>query len=195
MRRYSYLPTILLAALLSACEGDDYNIDPLIASDTLDLAAPTSGTGLPSALDITAVGSANDAGGRYPERVEDAEQWDLAVRFVGGQLMLVPAGQVGVNDAGGRSRAAITEARTGRTFEAVREAPGRSEFLTDRGVALQTGSVYVARSRLMPCGFTASEQYAKLQPLELDLARQRVRLQIVTNGRCGDPRLVDEEDD
>jgi len=193
VRSITYLPAFLFAALLGACEETDYNIDPLIATDTVELAVPTSNTGLPSALDIPAVGTA--VAGRYPERAQDAEAWDLALRVVNGQLALVPAGQIGIVDAAGRSRAAITEAITGKTFEAVREAPRRSEFVTDRAVPLQLGAVYVARSRLVGCGYSASEYYAKLQPVEIDLARQRVRLNIVMNGRCGDQRLVEVEDD
>ena len=191
MRRFHrFSPIILSAALASACESNDFNIDPLLATDTIELATPTSRVALPTAVDLTAT-DGFISGGRFPERVQDAEQWDLALRQVDGQLRLVPAGSIGLSDAGGKSRAAITEALTGRTFASVREAPARKDFVTDRGVALRQGEVYVARSRLVPCGFTASEQYSKIQPLEVDVAEQRVRLQIVTNGRCGDPRLVE----
>lgn len=190
MRSLVLCGLVLLAGLSAGCEGNDFRIDPLLSTDTLVLAAPTSATDLPSALDLTPEGAMVDRV-RFPERLQDAELWDLALRVVDGRLSFVPAGQVGLSDGGGRSRAAITEALDGRTFDSVREAPNRKDFVTDRAVPLAVGAVYVARSRLASCGFTASEYYAKLQPLEIDPARQTVRFQIVNNSRCGDPRLVE----
>jgi hypothetical protein len=37
------------------------------------------------------------------------------------------------------------------------------------------------------------EQYSKLQPLEVDVAAQKVRFRIQTNARCADQRLELED--
>lgn len=184
------LPAALFLAIAlvgaSACrDGTGLNIDPLIATDTIELAAPSAGLELPSALDVTAVGGVI-VGGRHPELQEHAEQWDLAMRLREGQLMFVPAAALGL-----RSRAAITRPITGGTFEGVIEAPGRGAFVSDSAVAVQTGAVYVVRSRDIACGFGGGVQYAKIQPLEVEGGR--LRLQIATNERCQDPRLVPED--
>ena len=192
MRSFAIAAALPLALLLGACESTDNTFDPLIATDTLEIVAPTAGSSLPTAVDITALGG-SISGGRYPEEVGDAGEWDLALRLVGGQLQFVPAGKIGIFDIGGLSRAAITEPLAGRTFESVTQAPNAATFVTDRGVPVQVGAVYAARSRLVACGLSAVEQYAKIQPLEVDLAAQRVRFRVQTNGRCADQRLEDED--
>lgn len=178
--------SVLLAVVLVGCESTDDEFEVLLTTDTLELAAPTANSALPSALDI-------DLGiGRFPESFDDAQLWDVAVRFVGGQLKLVPGSAIGVTDDGGRSRAQITDALAGRTFESVRQAPNTSAFDT-ASVVLQQGAVYVIRSRLIPCGISAVQKYAKTRPLEVDLAQQRVKLEVVISERCGDQRLAEED--
>jgi hypothetical protein len=192
VRSFAIVAALPLAFLFAACDSTGTDLDPLLALDTIELAAPTAGSGLPSALDITAAGGFI-VGGRYPEELSDAGEWDFALRLVGGELQLVPAGSIGIFDVGGRSRAGITQPLTGRSFESVTQAPNQSAFITDRGVPVRVGEVYAARSRLALCLSSAFEQYAKLQPLEVDLAAQRVRLQIQTNYRCADQRLSEED--
>ena len=192
MRSFAIVAALPVALLLAACEGTDNTFDPQIATDTIEIAAPTAGSSLPTAVDITAL-SGVVFGGRYPEELADAGEWDIALRLVNGQLQFVPASKIGILDLGGVSRAAITDPLAGRTFESVTQAPNPAEFITDRGVPVQLGAVYAARSRLVACGLSAVEQYAKLQPLEVDVAAQRVRFRIHTNGRCADQRLEAEE--
>lgn len=192
MRRLALALLVVALVPLAACEGDEFNIDPLLTTETFELTAPSPNSALPTALDITAIGG-DIGGGRFPELEEDAGEWDLALRLRQGQLVLAPASALGLTDAQGeRSRSGITQALSGRTFESVVEAPGRSAFVTDASVVLQQGAVYVVRSRIVPCGFIGGQQYAKLQATEVDVATGRVRLQVVTNERCDDPRLAEE---
>ena len=178
-----------LIAVLAACDDPaGFRLDPIIVTDTVELAAPTAASALPSALDIISFpGQRLIGGGRFPERAEDAEQWDVAVRMRNGSLVLLPAAAAGLGSPS-LARAMVTRPITDRSFDAVREAPGRSSFVSDSAVALQPGSVYVVRSReVSRCSW-----YAKLEPLQINAAAGTVRLRVVTNERCGDPRLVGE---
>jgi hypothetical protein len=58
-------------------------------------------------------------------------------------------------------------------------------------VVLTEGAVYAARSRNAISAFGSScPQFAKIKAVDVDLATGRVQLGILTNERCGDPRLV-----
>lgn len=189
MRHFAVF-VLIGSALLAACgDSTGFRIDPILSTDTVEIAVPApQNAELPTALDITSAGS-GIRGGRFPERASDAGEWDFALRARGGSLVLVPAGALGL-----QSRASITRALPNTTFDELVEAPGRTSFVSDSAVALQTGSVYAARSRLISSGFGGScEQYAKLQPLVVDPALGRVRVLITTNERCGDPRLALED--
>ena len=192
MRRFAIAAALPVALLFGACDSNNSDFDPLLAVDTFEIVAPTAGSSLPTAVDITAL-SGVIFGGRFPEELEDAGEWDLALRLVNGELQFVPAGSIGIQDISGVSRAAITEPLNGRTFESVTQAPNPAAFVTDHGVPVRLGGVYAARSRLVPCGLSAVEQYSKLQPLEVDLAAQKVRFRIQTNARCADQRLEPED--
>lgn len=188
MRRTAALYPLLAVALAAGCDDPNrFTVEPLITVDTIEVAAPTSATGLPTAIDVTSTGGII-MGGRRPETEQDAERWDLAVRVRDGALVFVPAAALGIN-----STAGITMPLAGKTFESVIEAPGAGSFVTDEPVAVQLGAVYVVRSRNVPCGFGAASQYSKIQPLEVSLEDARVRLQISTNEVCGDPRLVPKD--
>ena len=189
MRHSAVLVLCAMLAVTAACDSTDYRIDPLLTTDTVEIAVPRpQNDSLPTALDVTALGGVIN-GGRFPEESDDAEQWDFGLRERGGQLVLIPAGALGQ-----QARSAITRAIPNRTFESLIEAPGRTSFVTDSAVVLQEGSVYAARSRLTTSLYgTACEQYAKLLPLRVDRALGRVRLMITTNERCGDPRLALED--
>ncbi|HET7274790.1 MAG TPA: hypothetical protein VFI91_06395 [Longimicrobiaceae bacterium] len=178
-----FVLVILLASGLSACGGDPFfRRDPVLATDTIEVAAPTpANEGLPTALDITTNGF-SIAGGRFPERTEDAQRWDFAIRLEDGNLVFKPLGAFGID-----SRAAITRPLGGETFEGLEEAPPLSAFVSDSTVVIEMGAVYAARSREPATGCS---QYGKLQPLEVNVATGRVKLVVTTNGQCGDPRLV-----
>jgi hypothetical protein len=185
----SILALVLIAVAASTgCRDNTFRIDPLLAHDTVTVYAPlAANAGQPTALDVTAA-NLMLRGARFPERSADAEQWDFAVRVRDGQLVLVPASQLGLTS----SRAAISPALAGETFEGLRQVPP-NVLRTDSVVAMRVGQVHVARSRDLAGGFGACQQYAKLQPLEVDAAAGRLRLQITTNERCSDLRLVPED--
>jgi hypothetical protein len=187
--RFYAVPLFALSiALTSACDDPTgFQVDPLLTTDTIEIAAPNETVTLPSALDVSS-GSGVIGGGRYPEQQSDAGQWDLALRRVDGELVFVPAGALGFNE-----RAGITEPIAGTTFEDLREAPPSSAFIDDAPVVVELGAVYAVRSRALPCGFGADGQYAKIQPLEVDAASGRILVQVTTNERCGDLRLVAED--
>lgn len=189
MRHLAVLTLLAPALLAGACDSTDFRIDPLLYTDTVELAVPTAENAeLPTALDIT-VFSGAIRGGVFPERASQAGEWDFALRRREGGLALVPGAAVGL-----QTRSSITRALEDETFASLIEAPGRASFLTDSAVVLRQGSVYAARSRVFTSTFgTGCEQYAKLQPLSLDPVLGRVRLQITTNERCSDPRLALED--
>lgn len=187
MRRTAALFPFLALALALAAGCDDPNgfvVEPLITVDTIDVAAPTSASGFPTAIDVTSTGGFI-VGGRRPETQQDAERWDLAVRVRDGGLVFVPAGALGLSVNVG-----ITRPLAGQTFDSVIEAPGAGSFVTDADVPVQQGSVYVVRSRSVPCGFGTAPQHSKIQPLEVSHEEGTIRLLISTNEVCGDPRLV-----
>lgn len=191
MRLCLAVVALLLVAPLTACDDPNaFRFDPQLVTDTLVLGTPSATEGVPTALDL--VPQAGGINGRFPERAGEAEQWDLALRVRDGRLSLVPARAFGIRSInGGLSSAGITRAQS-RSFEQLIEAPGRGSFVTDSAVALQEGAVYVARSRLAAGGFSGCEFFAKIQPLEIRPAEQTVRLQIVANTNCSDPRLAEE---
>jgi hypothetical protein len=184
---------LLIAVLgISAACSDSTGTELTVAlrTDTVEVAAPLpQNEGLPTAVDITPSAGLGVIGGRFPERSRDAQEWDFAVRVRNGELVLVPARAVGLTN----TRAAISRALEGETFEGLREAPGQSAFNPDSSVAVRPGNVYAVRSRPAPCQFgAAGEFYGKIEPLTVDVANGRLRFRIVTNLRCEDPRLVQE---
>lgn len=192
MRSIFAVLLILSAAVATGCDdATDFTIDPLLATDTVEIAAAGAAGGLPSALDVIATGG-QIAGGRFPELARDAEQWDVALRARNGSLVFLPASALGL-----QSRASITRAIQGETFASLVEAPGSGAFVpdsvaADQPVVVQQGAVYVIRSRNLASQFGSCVQYAKVQPLAVDVAAGRVRLQLTTNERCSDPRLAEE---
>lgn len=177
----------MLAAIAVAGCDDSTGLDlnPVLVSDTLTIAAPIpQNQGRPSAVDLSGDGGFGIEGPRFPERVEDALQWDLTLRLLDGALVLMPPGAIGATD----SRAAITPPIAGQTFEGLREIPGQSTFRTDTAITLQVGPVYAARTRVLDA--FGCIQFSKLRALELDPVAATARLEVVTNERCSDPRLV-----
>lgn len=183
---------VLATCWLAGCEdstGLDFN--PVLVSDTVTVAAPLpQNDHLPTALDITSDRAFGVNGGRFPELPRDALQWDFAVRIQDGQLVLVPAGGIGLS-----SRAALTDALEGVVFEELREVPGQSRFNDSSAVVMREGAVYAGRSREASNVFGGvCIQFSKFQPTEVDVDAGLLRLRIVTNEQCGDPRLVPVDD-
>jgi hypothetical protein len=184
--RPKYLAALLILAapLAAGCDdGTGYDIHPILVNDTVIVAAPIPQTeGLPTALDITPDGFGNVYGGRFPERPRDALEWDFLVRIEDGEIVLVPGVEAGTPT----SQAALTPPIEGETFESLRETPGQSTFRSDTTIAMVEGAVYAARSRAL----SGCTQFAKMEPLEVDVANGVLEIQLVTNQLCGDARLV-----
>lgn len=183
MRLNKLFLVVLLAPGLGACSDDPFfRRDPVLATDTIEVAAPTAAnTDLPTAIDLTTNGFVI-AGVRFPERPADAQQWDLSIRLEDGELVFKPVGAFGIE-----SSAAISHPLLGETFEGLEEAPPASAMVSDSTVVIEEGSVYAARTR-QPTG--GCSQFSKLLPLEVNVATGILRVVITTNGQCGDPRLV-----
>ena len=187
--RFTLITSVAVGVVvLAGCDDPNaFRIDPILVRDTVEVAAPLPNTArLPSALDVTGNGTGQITGGRFPERPRDALQWDFVVRVDDGEVVLLPARGLGVLD----SRAALTGPIPGETFASLREAPGQSVFSMTDPVVMRVGNVHVARSRDVSTFICTGVQFAKLQPLEVDVATGRLVLEIVTNERCNDPRLV-----
>lgn len=183
--RLSFLLLVLpLIGSAAACTDSTGLGAPLIVTDTLTIGAPTvAAASVPSAVDVVAFSGAI-GGGRFPERPQDAEQWDFTVRLRNGQFTFVPRAAAGVTG----NRAGITQPMD-TPFEEVRTAPASGRFVTDSTVVVRKGATYVVRSRIYssPCF-----QYARVQPLELNVAAGTVKLQVSTSSGCQDTRLVEE---
>lgn len=180
---------LALAAVLGACDDPTrFQIKPQIFTDTVQLAASGApgADSLPTALDISVQGN-GVVGGRFPERLSDAGQWDFLVRVQNGALVLVPSGALGIES---RAGAALIQ---GANFDALRDVPKKTTFRTDSATTIVNGAVYVLRSRYFANGISTCQQYAKVQPLAVDAAVGRVTLRVATNAVCGDQRLVSQE--
>jgi hypothetical protein len=191
LRIHALAGAAILALALTACDDPNAGLfDPIIGEDTVDLAVPLVDPSVPTALDVAFANS--PIRGRFPELVADAEQWDFAIRREGGELLLVPAAVFGFrNPIGGASTAAVT-VPLNRGFDEVVEAPGRGSLLSDTAMPIEQGEVYVVRSRRTSAAFGGCENYAKVVPLTVDVAAGLVKLRVLGNARCNDPRLAED---
>lgn len=173
-----------LAAGLSACDDNPLLAEILLTRDTVLIAAPTAGTGLPSAIDLVRQNRVNFV--RHPETLQDAQVWDFALRDTGAGLVLRPFQQIGSTTGG----AGIAPAEG--DFEAIDEAPRTQSRYTSTPVALSQGQVLFLRSRRFSSGLGTCVKYAKATVVALDPAAGTARLAVVVNDNCADERLVDD---
>lgn len=180
MRRFALIaaavaPFVLLTA---ACDDPLGLQEAVIDRDTmLTLAAPTADTTLATALDF-----AQGIILRNPERVEDAANWDFALRQSGGAVRLIP------QPIELRSRRPLL-ARSSDAFSEIERAPtGRSAY-GDTAVTLVPGDVYIFRSRQYPTNFGLCYNYGKFRVLAVNAARGTATFSIAANVGCADERL------
>ena len=184
--RLSLLGLVLvlpLAGALSACEGNSLFGEPRVRADTVSLAAPTSATTLPTAIDLVPAGLGGPLEA-FPETPADADRYDFTVRQVGGQLVLrpfVPLGGGGGAEIG----------RSTRDFDLLRKAPRSSADYGEEAVPLVLNGTYIMRSRPWSNGYQRCQTYAKAKVTALDVAAQTVSLAVVLNENCDDERLAD----
>jgi len=115
--------------------------------------------------------------------------WDLVLDTQDGQLVFLPPGALGIN-----SDVMVLEI-AGVDFDDVIEAPQDSTLYSrDQPVPVETTSVYVLRTHEgtnrfgLPCLF-----YAKLQPVEVELALGSVLFEYDVSVLCNDRGLVPED--
>ena len=151
--------------------------------DTLLIHSATRGeyVGLASAVDVAA-----DPVTPLPIEVPGLTgSWDFALAEQDGGLVLLPAAVI--PGTGSRARVALLE---GRDFDALEEAPRDTALFSATAVPVRSDAVYVIRSRRTSCGFTTGYRYAKVKPVEIDLAGGRLRFAVVRNPYCDDRSFV-----
>jgi hypothetical protein len=176
----------LLALTVTACE-DPYGPqlwNPAPMTVTVYSASRTEYTGLVSAFDLAAEPV-------MPISIEApgaTGNWDFVLVDQQNGLALLAGGAL----EGLTSRARIA-VLPNTSFLDLREAPRDTALYSAGPVPLQQGAVYVMRSRRTSCGYTSGHRYAKMQPLEIDVARGIARMAIVRNPYCDDRSLVPPE--
>jgi len=181
---FALLLTLPLAAALSACEGDSFLTDATVVRDSVELAAPTATVDLPSALDFTNAGAGIAL--RRPERTEDAQQWDLALRRTetsGFALRTFEAPGQSLRGAGLSAQAS--------DFEALERAPRNSSDYTTGLIPISVGNVFAVRSRQYSTGLGfACTAFGKLKVVSVDAVAGTAKLAVIANAGCDDERLT-----
>jgi hypothetical protein len=120
------------------------------------------------------------------EAVNATGSWDVAVDTRDGALVLLPPGALGID-----SRASIAPT-PGVPFADVIEAPSdTAAYVSDAPVTLEMGTVYIVRTHRRPGSFgSRCVYYAKLEPVEIDVAGGTLTFREVTNPICNDRKLI-----
>lgn len=175
---------LFLAALLplAACDDDPFGVREWDARpDTVLLySLDRPELNLPSGYNFNR---------RTLHRVEAANssgQWDVALGTQGGELVLFPPRALGID-----TRAGIAPFPDG-DFDEVREAPGdTASYVTAEAVPLEVGELYVIRTNQGVGQFgQRCFWYAKMEPLEVDVALGILRFRLDSNPVCNDRDLV-----
>jgi hypothetical protein len=180
---------LLALPLLAACDDP---FGPLVWDATPDTATiwSASRTGLvgrPAAFDFAlAVAPV------FVESATATNSWDVVLVDVGGRLSLAPASHFG----GQGTRAAIA-VRPNTTLDAVTRAPSDTSSYLRTPVPLETGSVYVIRTRTDVCegGFSTGTRYAKIRPLTIDEQGGSLTFELVRNPYCSNRNFIPPDDD
>lgn len=175
--------TLAAAALAAASCGDDpFRVRWSANPDTVllySMARPE--LNLPSAFEFR---------NRTRWRVETPEgtgRWDLALDSRNGELVFLPPGALGVE-----SRAGIARFE-GMSFADVTEAPADTAlYFTEDPVPVGLGTTYAVRTNETVGGFfgTRCVYYAKLEPLEIDVAGGTLRFVFDGARACNNRSLV-----
>lgn len=114
-----------------------------------------------------------------------AGSWDVVLIDSGNGLALESAATFD----GVFSKARIATI-TNTAFDLVASAPKDTTAYSAGPVLLSLGAVYVIKSRTATCALTQGPIYAKLQPLEIDVAKGLFRFNFVDNPNCNDRSLI-----
>lgn len=186
MTRLTVSAATLIAALVAfGCGGDDPFVVPLptepAEATIFDLFGPFIERA--SAFDL--------ATGPVVARTDVTSQWDIVYAitpagaagcFQGvatGQPVFLPRGCFEAFDA---SSGLL---RSDRAFDEVVEASGNAaDYVIDAAVPIDSGAVYVLRSRPDPALSVSCRQYAKLEVLSLQPATGAITFRYLWNPNC-----------
>lgn len=115
-------------------------------------------------------------------RSQGGQDFDVVFSELDGEFVLLPAGVFETFQI----NPGIAVDSSGVTFEEFSRAPSEG-YVTDTGVVLREGPVYIVRTRRTPSGCT---QYAKLEVLDLDPAGI-LEFQFLRNNLCNDRDLTE----
>lgn len=182
-RLYFLLAALFATSALGACGDDPFFPDVQISTDTVTLTVP--GTEAASALDL-ARAQVPFTLLRRPERVEDAAEWDIALRRGGAGLLFLPFDQPGSPFRGAGIRLVSDD------YDTIEEAPRATTAYGEQSVAATVNQVYLFRSRQYPTSSGLCVNYARAKVLSTDAAAGTARVAIVINRNCDDERLQDD---
>ncbi len=96
-----------------------------------------------------------------------------------GRALIYPAGALGLSKDAGLQL-------MDRTFDAVSSAP-ETGFSTDTAIVVDTGTVFVARSRVSSlfCVYVAVPRYGKFHVLDIDATARSIKLESLVDLNCG----------
>lgn len=183
-RRITLLATPLLAMSFAACDDGFGPVAWDATPDTIvlhSLARPEL-IGQPAAYDAVQLRTV------IVERPGEADQWDVAVTEEGDALQLLPAGALD-----GLTVDPGIHVVPNATLADVERATGdRDAYVETEPVPLETGDVYVVRSRIYS---RACRRYTKLELVEHDAAAGTATLAVVTNPNCSDRSFIPPDED
>lgn len=183
--RLLFLSTALVAssALLGACGDDPLFPDVQLSTDTVTLTVP--GDLEPSALDL-ARATLPFTLLRRPELVQDAAEWDIALRRTGAGLSFLPFDQPGSPYRGAGIRTSTDN------FDTIEEAPRATGAYGDDPVPVTANAVYLFRSRQYPTQGGLCVNYARAKVISVDAAAGTAKVAVVINRNCDDERLQED---
>jgi hypothetical protein len=183
-RLYLLLAAVFAASSLGACGDDPLLGDVQLSTDTVTLTVPGA-VGTPSALDLARTTSPFTLL-RRPELVQDAAEWDVALRSTAGGLRFLPFDQPGSPYRGAGIRTSTED------YDTIEEAPRATGAYGGEAVPVTVNGVYLFRSRQYPTSGGLCVNYARAKVLAADPAAGTARVAIVINRNCDDERLQDD---
>lgn len=164
------------AAALGGCD-DPLAFDVVLDTDTVTLAAPTSASALPTAIDLAILNTL-----RNPELPIDAASWDLQLRQEGAGFSFAPFPQVGNRRGAGLAVA-------GEGFDEADAAPRDRSAYTRTPFPITVGQTYFVQTR--ETSNCLAPKYAVVKVLAVDAAAGTAQLAVRSNQNCDDERLAD----
>lgn len=180
MRSLLQIRPLVFLALLSAATAGLAGCDDPLSSRRLPVPDEPSEATLVSLEDGTLRDpSAFDVTGPAPVRTDQTSEWDFLLdRSAAGSLQFSPRNVVLDTD----SPAGLQ--RVESSFEELTVAP-ESGYVTDEPVPVESGAVYVARSRPDPNVRITCFRFLKLEVLSVDPGAGRVTFRHLGNPNCG----------